>query len=208
MNKNTELKKNILLPIVETFHSIQGEGHNIGKAAFFIRVGGCDVCCTWCDEKKSWDESIYTKKNITELLQEVINSKAEIVVLTGGEPFRYDLTQFTKSLKSMGIQTMAETSGTEKITGIWDWIVISPKQHRLPLEENYFLADEIKIVIQKEKDLDWAEKVISKTKNSIPKYLQPEWSCFEEIIPIIIDYIKKHPIWRLSVQVHKFLKIP
>jgi len=206
--KKQNLDSKSLIPVVETFYSIQGEGYNIGKAAYFIRVGGCDVCCTWCDEKKSWDERLYPQISMVDLYEEVVQSGTSIVVFTGGEPFKYDLSILTQSFQSAGIETMAETSGTEKITGKWDWIVLSPKQQKQPLEENYSIANELKVVIQKQDDLFWAKKCALKTNQSIPKYLQPEWSCYEKILPHIIHFIKEHPDWRLSVQTHKFLKIP
>jgi len=195
------------LPIVEMFHSIQGEGVNTGKSAYFIRIGGCDVCCTWCDEKTAWNEKLYPLINVSEIFNNVISSKVNTVVLTGGEPFRYNLTHLNKLLRERKILCMAETLGTAKITGNWDWITLSPKQHHKPLEENYIKANELKVVIQKEKDFLWAEETALKVGKNTILYLQPEWGCFDVIISSIIRYIKENPKWRLSVQVHKFLKI-
>ncbi len=196
------------LPVVELFNSIQGEGLHTGKPAFFIRLAGCDVCCTWCDEKIAWDESVFPVTDIQHIVEEVITSGANTVVITGGEPFRHNLTELTKALVSNNIRCMAETSGTAEISGNWHWITLSPKQHQSPIEKNYFRADELKVVIQKEEDLGWAEINASKVQSHVVLYLQPEWGCFDEILPLIVRYIKENPKWRLSVQVHKFINIP
>jgi len=196
------------LPVVEMFNSIQGEGIHTGKPAFFIRLGGCDVCCTWCDEKIAWDASLFPLISVDEIVQKVLDSGANTAVITGGEPFRYDLQELTERLAKNHIACMAETSGTGKITGQWSWITISPKAQQHPLPENYQYANELKVVIQKEQDFLWAEKNASEVQSHVVLYLQPEWSRFREILPHIIRYIKDNPKWRLSVQVHKFLNIP
>ncbi len=196
------------LPVVETFYSIQGEGLNTGKPAFFIRLGGCDVCCTWCDEKIAWDESIFPRMSTIELIKLVEQSGSSTVVLTGGEPFRHKLTSLTDELVSRNIRCMVETSGTEIITGTWDWITVSPKKQHPPLPQSLLQANELKVVVQKKEDFLWAEENASKTRLNIELYLQPEWSRINEILPEIIRYIKHNSKWRLSVQLHKFINIP
>lgn len=203
---NTEQKNK--LPVVETFNSIQGEGFNSGRAAYFIRLGGCDVCCTWCDEKIAWDSKQFPLIDINVLVEDLLKSKADTVVITGGEPFRYNLELLTDLIRENNIQLMAETSGTETISGKWDWITMSPKKHFPPLPENYNLINELKVVIQKPEDFEWAEKNRRLCREHTHLYLQSEWSNFAEIMPKIIDYIKQNPHWRLSVQTHKFLNIP
>lgn len=201
-------EQNTKLPVVETFNSIQGEGFNCGKAAYFIRLGGCDVCCTWCDEKIAWNSKQFPLIDINVLVEDLIKSKANTVVITGGEPFRYNLISLTDLIKKNNIKLMAETSGTESITGNWDWITMSPKKHLPPLKENYNLIDELKVVIQKPEDFKWAEINKNLCSDKTNFYLQAEWSNFAEIMPQIIDYVKQNPHWRLSVQTHKFLNIP
>jgi 7-carboxy-7-deazaguanine synthase len=208
MKENHHLIQTTHLPVVETFSSIQGEGLHTGKPAFFIRLGGCDVCCTWCDEKIAWDESLYDRQSVDMLVEMAMNSRGSTVVVTGGEPFRHNLNQLSTELKKRNILCMAETSGTAIITGKWDWITLSPKQQQPPLLNNLQMADELKVVIQKTADFEWAEENALKTKSDAVLYLQPEWSRFHEILPEIIRYIQQHLKWRLSVQVHKFLNIP
>jgi len=208
METNSNNNIDILLPVVETFYSIQGEGLNTGKPAFFIRLGGCDVCCTWCDEKIAWDETLYPRIHPDILIEEVLNSGAGTVVVTGGEPFRHNLEYLSQKLKQKNIRCMAETSGTAKITGLWDWITVSPKIKQPPLPHSFVVANELKVVIAKNEDFVWAEKSASAVQTDVVLYLQPEWSCFNEILPLIVRYVKDNPKWRLSVQVHKFLNIP
>jgi len=196
------------LPVVETFYSIQGEGFNNGRAAYFIRLGGCDVCCTWCDEKIAWDSKQFPLIDVEVLLDEVLKTKADTVVITGGEPFRYNLDLLSSLIKKNKLLLMAETSGTEPISGNWDWITMSPKKHYPPLAENYNLINELKVVIQKPEDFAWAEINSKLCNENTQLYLQSEWSNFAEIMPEIIEYIKLNPKWRLSVQTHKFLNIP
>jgi 7-carboxy-7-deazaguanine synthase len=196
------------LPVVELFNSIQGEGLHTGKPAFFVRLGGCDVCCTWCDEKPSWDKSLFPLVHTNEIVKQIIESSANTVVVTGGEPFIHQLTTLTRILKKQQLLCMAETSGTEIINGFWDWITMSPKKQHPPLKENYSKANELKVIIQNEDDLLWAEHNSQQVSSHVVLYLQPEWSVFNEILPTLIRYIKTHPKWRLSVQVHKFLNIP
>jgi 7-carboxy-7-deazaguanine synthase len=203
MNLSTEK-----LPVVETFYSIQGEGLHTGKPAFFIRLGGCDVCCTWCDEKLAWDESLYPLLPVGQIVENISKTKAQSVVVTGGEPFRHNLGSLTTMLHERGMYCFVETSGTGLITGTWDWITLSPKQQQPPLPGALEKTKELKVVIQKEQDFLWAEKNASAVSSEVFLFLQPEWSRFHEILPSIIRYIKENPKWRLSVQVHKFLNIP
>lgn len=202
------LNINDKLPVVEMFYSIQGEGYNSGYSAYFIRLAGCDVCCNWCDEKVAWDLSQYPLLNTDELLKNVLISNAKAVVITGGEPFKHNLELLSSKLKENNITLMAETSGTEAITGFWDWITMSPKIHHPPLDENYAIVNELKVVIQKPEDFLWAEANYTKCKPNTPSFLQAEWNKFDTIMPQIISYVKKNPHWRLSVQTHKFLNIP
>jgi 7-carboxy-7-deazaguanine synthase len=208
METNSNNNNVILLPVVETFYSIQGEGLNTGKPAFFIRLGGCDVCCTWCDEKIAWDENLYPRIHPDILIEEVLKSGAGTVVVTGGEPFRHNLEYLSMNLQRLNIICMAETSGTAFISGTWDWITVSPKQQQPPLPNSFVVARELKVVIAKAEDFIWAEKNASAVQTDVVLYLQPEWSCFDEILPLIVRYVKDNPKWRLSVQVHKFLNIP
>jgi 7-carboxy-7-deazaguanine synthase len=196
------------LPVVEMFHSIQGEGLNTGKPAFFIRLAGCDVCCTWCDEKIAWDEAAFPRCSIDEMIGQILESKTNTVVITGGEPFRHNLSLLTETLHQYGMICMAETSGTGEITGRWNWITLSPKKKHPPLQQNYQLANELKVVIQKETDFSWAEHCAVQVGSGAVLYLQPEWSRIDEILPQMIRYIKNNPKWRLSVQMHKFINIP
>lgn len=196
------------LPVVEMFHSIQGEGLNTGKPAFFIRLAGCDVCCNWCDEKIAWDEEAFPLVSIKEIIAQVLESKANTVVVTGGEPFRHNLALLTDTLHLKNIVCMAETSGTGEITGLWDWITLSPKEKHPPLHQNFQFANELKVVIQKITDFSWAERCAVQVCSGAVLYLQPEWSRIDEILPDIVRYIKINPKWRLSVQVHKFIHIP
>ncbi len=196
------------LPVVEEFYTLQGEGYYMGTAAYFVRLAGCDVGCCWCDSKPSWKVSEEQWIPISEIIERIVANPSKVVVITGGEPFSYDLSEFTSILKEKNISTHVETSGTEKLTGMWDWITFSPKEWNTPLNEYFECAHELKVIIQKENDLHWAEQCRTKMNKQAKLFLQPEWSSFPKILPIIIDYIKWHPYWRISVQSHKFMKIP
>jgi organic radical activating enzyme len=197
------------LSLMEHFYTIQGEGNFSGSAAYFIRLGGCDVGCTWCDVKESWDKNAHPQIEITAIVDHVKNAKAKLAVITGGEPCMHDLNELTKQLHEAGIQTNIETSGTHPLSGAFDWICFSPKRFKKPLEAFYEKADELKVVIFHENDFRWAESHASKMKNANCKLLlQPEWDQQATVLPQIIDYVKAHPQWSISLQTHKYMNIP
>ncbi len=197
-----------LLPLMEEFYTIQGEGFNTGKAAYFIRIGGCDVGCHWCDVKESWDASIHPLTSAEQILEHVIDSKTPAVVVTGGEPLIYNLVYLTNLLKQNHIQTYIETSGAYPLSGNWDWICLSPKKTMLPKEENYKSAHELKIIVFNKHDFIWAEEQAKKVSEECYLYLQPEWSKRNEITPLIVEYVKNNPRWMISLQTHKYIDIP
>jgi organic radical activating enzyme len=203
----TSLSKT-LLPVMEHFYTLQGEGFHQGKAAYFIRLGGCDVGCVWCDVKESWDAEKHPRHDVGSLRSEVNKTPAEIVVVTGGEPLMYDLAELTKELKAAGLKTHIETSGAYPLSGDWDWICVSPKKFKAPLPEILPLANELKVVIFNRTDLDWAEKYAAFVSPGCKLYLQPEWEKAGQMTALIIDYIKAHPKWDLSLQLHKYVNIP
>ena len=196
------------LPVMEDFYTLQGEGFHQGKAAYFIRLGGCDVGCVWCDVKDSWDAEKHPKMKVESLKLKVKKTPAEIVVITGGEPLMHDLTELTKELQAAGLKTNIETSGAHPLSGSWDWICLSPKKFKAPLPEIIPLANELKIVVFNKSDLDWAEKYAALVSPSCKLFLQPEWDKAAEITPLIIEYIKAHPQWELSLQIHKYINVP
>ncbi|MBO6118022.1 MAG: radical SAM protein [Bacteroidales bacterium] len=202
------------LPVFEMFYSLQGEGSNAGTAAYFIRLAGCNVCCDFCDEKRAWQTSDVPLVSVRTILDEVKKASADTVIVTGGEPTMYDLSELTETLHGEGIKTFIETSGVNEITGIWDWITVSPKQNKLPLRSSLLMADEIKTVIAKENDFLFAERMLScanaaagDDKKKKLYYLQAEFSQKDKVLPLIIDYIKRNPVWRLSLQTHKMINI-
>lgn len=199
---------NTVLPVMEHFYTLQGEGMHQGKAAYFIRLGGCDVGCVWCDVKESWDASKHPLFNIEDLIFKIKEHPVEIVVITGGEPLMHDLTELTKQLKEAGLRTHIETSGSSPLTGTWDWITLSPKKFKAPLPEILPHANELKIVVFNNSDFDWAENWASQVSSECKWYLQPEWDKAATITPLIIDYIKAHPKWQLSLQIHKYINVP
>ena len=203
MTQNTNL-----LPVMEDFYTIQGEGENTGKAAFFIRIAGCDVGCHWCDVKESWNAGNHSKQSIEELLQKVMDSKAANVVITGGEPCMYDLNPLTSLLKENGFNLWLETSGAYPITGNFDWICVSPKKFKAPLSESLKKAHELKVVVFNPSDFSWAEKNAREVNPDCHLFLQPEWEKETKMLPWLIQYVKDHPAWRLSLQTHKYMKIP
>jgi organic radical activating enzyme len=196
------------LPVVEEFYSVQGEGYHMGKPAYFIRIGGCDIACAWCDTKYSWNPSIHPVVSVDQIIQNLIKTGANAAVITGGEPLLYKLDYLCKQLKSHNIQTYLETSGAYPLTGIWDWICLSPKMQHPPGKEIYELANELKIIIAESADLNWAVKNAKLVHDSCHLFLQPEWKEFNEIMPLIVDFVKSHPNWRISLQAHKFMHIP
>ncbi|GAC1420494.1 MAG: 7-carboxy-7-deazaguanine synthase QueE [Flavisolibacter sp.] len=196
------------LPVMEHFYTLQGEGFHQGKAAYFIRLGGCDVGCIWCDVKDSWDGSKHPAWSIETITQTIKRSAAEIVVITGGEPLLHDLSLLTQKLKEVGLKTHMETSGSSPLSGSWDWITLSPKKFKAPLPEVVPFAHELKIVIYNRSDFKWGEKFAAQVNSSCRLYLQPEWGKAALMTPLIIDYIKAHPRWQLSLQIHKYIHVP
>jgi 7-carboxy-7-deazaguanine synthase len=206
--QETLLNDGKLLPLMEEFYTIQGEGFNTGKAAYFIRIGGCDVGCHWCDVKESWDASLHPLTTSEKIIENVLESKTPAVVVTGGEPLIYNLVFLTGLLKQHNIQTYIETSGTYPLSGNWDWICLSPKKTMLPKEENYLAAHELKIIVFNKHDFMWAEEQAAKVSKDCFLYLQPEWSKRNEITPLIVEYVKQNPRWMISLQTHKYIDIP
>lgn len=202
------IKAGAALPIMERFHSLQGEGAHTGTSAWFIRVAGCDVGCHWCDVKESWKAEGAPVHEVAALGQEAQESKAAIAIVTGGEPTMYQLAPLTKALQQVGIPTHIETAGVYELSGQWDWICFSPKKFKAPVDSIYTTCNELKVVVFNKSDLAWAEEHAARVNASCKLYLQPEWSRVEEMGPIIAEYIKEHPQWRMSLQTHKYLNIP
>ena len=202
------IQSDIQLPVMEQFLTLQGEGRFTGHTAYFIRLGGCDVGCVWCDVKESWDMSKHPLYDITTLVKNVQASGSNLVVITGGEPFMHDLTELTRILSDHQVRTHVETSGAHPISGSWDWITLSPKKFKAPLDEALQMANELKVIIYNKSDFEWAEKYAQQVNENCLLYLQPEWSKSSEMNPLIIEYVKQHPKWILSLQTHKFLDIP
>ncbi|MEQ8364537.1 MAG: 7-carboxy-7-deazaguanine synthase QueE [Cyclobacteriaceae bacterium] len=193
---------------MEDFYTIQGEGAYQGHAAYFIRLGGCDVGCVWCDVKQSWDASAHPIVAVEDMVKKAKESQCKIVVVTGGEPAHYDLTELTAKIHSVNMRTHIETSGAYEITGAWDWVCLSPKKFKKPVQSSYPLANELKVVIYNKSDFQWAEEHAAKVSGDCSLYLQPEWSKEKEMVPLIVDYVKSNPRWRVSLQVHKYMNIP
>jgi 7-carboxy-7-deazaguanine synthase len=196
------------LPLVEEFFTLQGEGYQAGRAAYFIRIGGCDVGCSWCDSRFSWNPKLHPVVNTDDIIENVIKSGTDSVVVTGGEPLMWNLDYLCKGLKEKNINTFIETSGAYPVSGKWDWICLSPKKNMPPVGNICQIADELKVIIQTKNDFLWAEKYRTLVNDKCKLFLQPEWSRFEEIVPDIIDYVKLNPVWRVSLQVHKYMHIP
>lgn len=203
-----QIESGLLLPIVEEFYTLQGEGYHTGKAAYFIRIGGCDVCCQWCDVKVSWNPDIHPLVDINQIVANAAAQPAKAVVVTGGEPLLYDLNLLCSELKKQQIATFIETSGSAPLSGQWDWICVSPKKNKEPLPEMLAAANELKVVIDRTIDFEWAERFASLVSPSCRLYLQPEWSVYNDIIAPMVDYIMQHPKWNISLQSHKFMHIP
>ncbi len=196
------------LPVMESFYTLQGEGAHQGRAAYFIRLGGCDVGCFWCDVKDSWDASKHPQISITELVNGALDYPGRLAVITGGEPLLYDLTALTAQLQLKGFETNIETSGSSPLSGSWNWICLSPKKFKAPLPEVVKKANELKVVIYNQHDFKWAETYAKQVNTNCALFLQPEWDKAAEITPSIIEYIQAHPKWRMCLQVHKYLQIP
>ena len=200
--------KGLELPLVEDFYSLQGEGYHTGKAAYFIRIGGCDIGCRWCDSKVSWNPHIHPLVSIDTIVANALKTPANSVVVTGGEPSLFNLKPLTDKLKTHNIKTFIETAGVNPLSGKWDWICLSPKRQSPPVDELYKQANELKVIIYDEEDYRWAEEAASQVNDDCVLYLQSEWSRYEKNIPAIVDYVKKYPKWNVSLQAHKFMHIP
>lgn len=207
-NDNQLLEKGMILPLMEEFYTIQGEGYHSGKAAYFIRIGGCDVGCHWCDVKESWNADLHPATAVDLIVENASKYPSKAVVVTGGEPSIYNLNYITEQLKLKGIQTFIETSGAYPLTGNWDWVCLSPKKTSPPLPENFSKANELKIIIHNKNDFEWAELNAKQAKEDCILFLQPEWSKSKEMMPLIVDYIMQHPKWNVSLQTHKYMNIP
>lgn len=193
---------------METFLTIQGEGRHSGRTAWFIRLAGCDVGCVWCDVKESWDAEEYPTLPVKDLSLQARNSGAGFVVVTGGEPAMYNLTELTNELNAHGLELAIETSGAHELTGNWHWICFSPKKFKQPVESIYAKANELKVVVYNKHDLQWAQEHAARVNENCQLYLQPEWDRKDQMIPLIIAFIKAHPEWRMSLQTHKYMNIP
>jgi organic radical activating enzyme len=206
----TSEKENIVrtLPLMEDFFTIQGEGNYQGHAAYFIRLGGCQVRCVWCDVKDSWELDAHPKVTVSDIVGKAKASGSRIAVVTGGEPSMHDLSAITKELKAAGLRTHIETSGAYPLTGEWDWITFSPKKFKAPHNSVPPLAHELKVVIFHKTDFAWAEEFASQVNADCKLFLQPEWSKEDEMLPLIIEYVKKNPKWAISLQTHKYMNIP
>ena len=201
-------EKVMTLPVMEAFYTIQGEGYHQGKAAYFIRLGGCDVGCVWCDVKESWDATKHPQVPIEQITGLAASHPGRIAVITGGEPLMHDCTALTESLHKEGFLTHIETSGSSPLSGDWDWICLSPKKFKFPLPEVIEAANELKVVIFNKSDFQWAEKYAAQVNDQCRLFLQPEWTKASVVTPAIIDYIKENPRWELSLQVHKYINVP
>jgi organic radical activating enzyme len=193
---------------MEMFYSLQGEGYHQGKAAFFIRLAGCDVGCVWCDVKDSWDASKHPVLTIEEIVAAAKAHPSRIAIVTGGEPLLHPLDELTTALKNAGFQTHIETSGSSPMSGSWDWVCLSPKKFKAPLPEAVKAADELKVVVFNKSDFDWANSFEKDIQIACKKYLQPEWDKSDAMTPLVIDYIKLNPSWELSAQLHKYIQVP
>ncbi len=209
MTKQEQLlvDKGEMLPLMEEFYTIQGEGYHTGRAAYFIRVGGCDVGCHWCDVKESWNPDLHPATRITHIADQAA-SYAKTVVVTGGEPLMWNMHPLTDSLKDAGLNVHIETSGAYPLSGTWDWICLSPKKTKPPLSEIYERAHELKVIVYNQHDFKWAEEHASRVNENCLLFLQPEWSKREQMMPLISGYVMQHPKWRISLQTHKYIGIP
>lgn len=198
----------LLYPVMEQFYTLQGEGAYAGHAAYFIRLAGCDVGCVWCDVKESWPADMHPRYSVTEIVSEASAFPGRLCVITGGEPTMYDLAPLTKSLHDAGFSIHIETSGSGPLSGDIDWVTLSPKKFKKPLDINLPQADELKIIMFNQHDFEWAEEWAGRVRPDCRLYLQPEWGKAEKITPLILSYIKENPKWQLSLQTHKYLDIP
>jgi len=203
-----QLNEGLLLPVMEEFYSIQGEGYNTGQAAYFIRIGGCDVGCHWCDVKESWNAKLHPLMPVEGIIERAAEYPAKAVVITGGEPALYNLEPLCRGLKDKEISIYIETSGSAEPKGVFDWVCLSPKIKSPPVPSAYTMADELKVIISREEDLAWAEEQEAKVGPGCMLFLQAEWSVSEKMMPVIVDYILNHPQWHISLQSHKYMHIP
>jgi len=193
---------------MELFYSLQGEGYHQGKAAFFIRLAGCDVGCVWCDVKDSWDASKHPVLSVEEIVAAAAAHPSRIAIVTGGEPLLHQLDPLTTALRAAGFQTHIETSGSSPMSGSWDWVCLSPKKFKAPLPDSVKAADELKVVVFNKSDFDWANSFVNDLAADCKKYLQPEWEKSDAMTPLVIEYIKQNPSWELSAQLHKYIQVP
>jgi 7-carboxy-7-deazaguanine synthase len=208
MQHHTIEDVSLTLPVMESFYTLQGEGFHRGKAAYFIRLAGCDVGCVWCDVKESWDVTKHPVKPVHEIVAEASRFPGRLAVITGGEPLLHDCSALTAELRKAGFIVNIETSGSAPISGEWDWICLSPKKFKAPLPEILPLANELKIVVYNRSDFQWAEKYAALVSPECKLYLQPEWDKSATMTPLIVDYIKSHPEWEFSLQMHKYIHVP
>jgi len=201
------LKKGTLLPLMEAFYTLQGEGYHKGSAAYFIRIGGCDVGCHWCDVKESWDANLHPPNPIEHIVNQA-KQYSDTVVVTGGEPLMWNMDPLCKALHGQGMQVHIETSGAYALTGTWDWFCLSPKKNKRPLQAAYDYADELKVIIYNKDDFKFAEEQAARVAPNCKLFLQPEWSRREKVMPLIVDYVLANPKWKASLQTHKYLNIP
>tara|TARA_B110000459_G_C16399158_1_gene397846 strand:+ start:89 stop:721 length:633 start_codon:yes stop_codon:yes gene_type:complete len=201
------VNKGLSLPLMEAFYTLQGEGYHKGSAAYFIRIGGCDVGCHWCDVKESWNADLHPPTNIQMIVAEA-KKYSNTVVVTGGEPLMWPMDPLTNELNKEGIQIHIETSGAYPLSGNWDWFCLSPKKNKLPILDAYNIADELKMIVYNKDDFRFAEEQASKVGNGCKLFLQPEWSKREVVMPLLVDYVLNNPKWRVSLQTHKYLNIP
>lgn len=204
---NEALKAGLVVPLMEEFYTIQGEGYHKGSAAYFVRIGGCDVGCHWCDVKESWDAEKHPPTEISTIIN---NAKqySDTIVVTGGEPLMWNMSLLTAGLRNENLATHIETSGAYTLSGDWDWICLSPKKRMLPLDDIYKVADELKVIVYNQNDFVFAEEQAAKVQPNCKLFLQPEWSKREQVMPMIVDYVLQHPKWKASLQTHKYMNIP
>ena len=204
---NEALKAGLVVPLMEEFYTIQGEGYHKGSAAYFVRIGGCDVGCHWCDVKESWDAEKHPPTEISTIIN---NAKqySDTIVITGGEPLMWNMSLLTTGLRNENLATHIETSGAYPLSGDWDWICLSPKKRMLPLDDIYKVADELKVIVYNQNDFVFAEEQAAKVQPNCKLFLQPEWSKREQVMPMIVDYVLQHPKWKASLQTHKYMNIP
>ena len=204
---NEALKAGLVVPLMEEFYTIQGEGYHKGSAAYFVRIGGCDVGCHWCDVKESWDAEKHPPTEISTIIN---NAKqySDTIVVTGGEPLMWNMSLLTAGLRNENLATHIETSGAYPLSGDWDWICLSPKKRMLPLDDIYKVADEIKVIVYNQNDFVFAEEQAANVQPNCKLFLQPEWSKREQVMPMIVDYVLQHPKWKASLQTHKYMNIP